>query len=412
MAAPVRADGSQGHPEQLLLTVQHAIRSQANPTTGTYNGPYWTDYRAWPAGSHYFNKDSHTLEPHPVLVPDVAAPFSHATDLAFLRFPTGQTGHHAASLLRDEDCQKGTKGITVLGYDAGEELLYANEDEVIPGPHPGWQYLNYLEKKGAGTLAGGGTQPQPGASGGAVMREGRLAGLYRGAFPDIGQHVFMPLSRIRVWVSARKWELVDTPSAPRPWIVEVLAVIAIGLAGGVTASLSLGPYFTYAPWLWVPCLLLAAGIAALTGWKHRSRSNTAPPPTPRQRTTRALILGAVTFLAALGIAIPIASSFKVVVTGGHTSELKRIRYSLNPEAHNKYKASYLAPLELHKSISGPMVIFPKGQLTRYHLMDARFKDGVSFRPSLLTLEPLPPGPLRFHSHFVLVPPPPLPSAPP
>jgi hypothetical protein len=229
MAAPLRADGSPGHPEQLLLTVQHAIRSQSDPKGGKYEGPFWTAYRAWPAGSHYLNKYSHPLELHPVLVPDANAVFTHATDLVFLKFTRGQNGHHAASLLKDEEIEEGMKKLTVLGYDSGEDLHQANEDEVIPAPHSGWTYHNYLINKDSGVLADGGSNPQPGASGGAVMSEDRVAGLYRGAFPGLGQHVFMPLPVIRKWCELRGYLLLNHPGRKKRIKLPFLPFVGLAL---------------------------------------------------------------------------------------------------------------------------------------------------------------------------------------
>ncbi|MEZ0385439.1 MAG: hypothetical protein ACAI34_00125, partial [Verrucomicrobium sp.] len=182
----------------------------------------------WPPGALFTLKRSYELEVHPILKPNEATAFSHASDLVFLKFKTAEPANSAACLFPGDRFEENTNGFEVLGYDAGRLLIASHEDEVIPSPHPGWRYINYLEGSGSGVLAGGGTEPIPGASGGAVFRKHVLVGLYRGGFPKLAQHVFMLLPDIRRWCLLRGYTLVS-PAQPLKRRVALLATLCGGL---------------------------------------------------------------------------------------------------------------------------------------------------------------------------------------
>ncbi len=79
-----------------------------------------------------------------------------------------------------------------------------------------------------GILGPGNGRPAGGVSGGGVFYKGRLAGLYRGAFIDTGEHLFLPITRLREWCDFRGYELVNPAYAPAAKLLQDKFLSRIG----------------------------------------------------------------------------------------------------------------------------------------------------------------------------------------
>lgn len=203
---PIPIPGAAGPPpapEHRLLTAQHVLR-----TIGNTDGPYSSNLQAWPPGVSYHGSLPFALEVDRTLTPSDTTPLQDAEDFAFLKLKTA-TGANAAPLLADAACKDGLNGLDICGYSTGSALLENHQGETIPVPYPNWRLLQYQFAHARGILSPGSGSPQRGTSGGGVFLEDRYAGVYRGAFGPEGEHCFLPIPNLRIWLQARGYEFVD-----------------------------------------------------------------------------------------------------------------------------------------------------------------------------------------------------------
>ena len=205
---PLREVTGQQKPHtKVLVTVQHVLRSKANKDDGTYEGPYWTEYRAWPAGVAFTERQGKRVILDRELTPSEDSPFTDIEDFAFLRF-LDVVGFPAVRSTVTDELDADTPDLTVVGYDAGADRIEFVEDKVLPVIHENLTFRHLKVGEQIGILSGG-HGAGSGASGGGVFLGGSLVGIYRGKFPSGGgadEQLFMPVR----WIIERR--RIDIPS--------------------------------------------------------------------------------------------------------------------------------------------------------------------------------------------------------
>ena len=202
----------ESEPLKLIVTVQHAIRSETNHGLGTYKGPFWTHYRGWPSNTKLTApEDAVPLTLYAPLNPDAGKVFDESKDFAFLQFAEPRGGWSSASPQLDQTWQDGQPDLTIVGYPGGDVIPRFLENRVSPTAHEEWGYRDLVGADQTGVLTDGKSAPLPGASGGGVFHDGFLIGIYRGALQS--QHLFVPITRICEWCAAAEipHRLVEFP---------------------------------------------------------------------------------------------------------------------------------------------------------------------------------------------------------
>jgi hypothetical protein len=197
---------------KLLLTVQHAMRSGSDKRSG----PYHPEFRTWPPGVGYDAAQGIPVTIFPELTPKAATTLAEPEDLAFLELPPDKTGSPAAILLEDSLCQPDLAELEIAGYISGENLIKNHANIVKAAIHPEWRFVSMLPASAVGILGPGKGQPAEGVSGGGIFHAERLVGLYRGAFIGTGQHLFLPVKRLREWCELHGYELVSVGANATP----------------------------------------------------------------------------------------------------------------------------------------------------------------------------------------------------
>jgi hypothetical protein len=224
-----------GTAEQRLLTAQHVLR-----LNDQLNGPYSQTLKVWPPDVGYNDATAIPVTVDTILSPDPSLPLQHPEDLAFLSLPSGATGSSPSGLLPFGECVAGLGGLDIFGYVSGDDLITVQKGVVRPAPYSAWTYDFLDATSGIGTLVPGQGAPAGGVSGGGVFLKDRCAGIYRGEFQNIGQHLFLPLTRVRDWLFAKGWELVDQSVSGRVAAITtgIDAVDKLKAAGDVRALLN------------------------------------------------------------------------------------------------------------------------------------------------------------------------------
>jgi hypothetical protein len=201
----VRPKGG-GNAEQRLLTARHVLR-----LNDKLAGPYSTSMRAWPVDVGYNDGTAVPVEIDLNLTESEAQPVTDPDDLAFLKLPAGRTGATPAGLLPYAQFGPDLGSLDIFGYVSGKDLIDLQQGLVRPAPYREWTFTVPNATAGYALLSSGKGSPAGGVSGGGIFVGERLAGIYRGEVTNVGQHVFMPITRIWDWLGTRHpaWELTD-----------------------------------------------------------------------------------------------------------------------------------------------------------------------------------------------------------
>lgn len=189
---------------KLLVTAQHALRSGGDQRTG----PWHPAFLAWQPNAGYNPATAIPVTVFAGLTPDSTLPLAEAEDFAFLELPRDATGSLSARLLPDMDCVPGLQSLNIVGFVDGQEIILNHNGRIEAGEHPHWRFVSHNNANAICVLAPGDGTPKAGASGGGVFRGEQYAGVYRGQFTRAGEHIFVPVSRIREWCRARGYTLV------------------------------------------------------------------------------------------------------------------------------------------------------------------------------------------------------------
>lgn len=192
-------------PKQMLCTVQHVLRSDADPTLGKYAGPFWQEYWAWPEGVEFVASNAWRLRVNAPLTPPESRAFEHHEDVAFLDFEDLLPGNFlSADPARDVVFDQTLTEINIIGYDAGKALITFGDDLVRPMGHKSWDYGGFNSKLKTAKINPGEGDPLPGASGGGLFHGGLLVGIYRGKLKTTNQHLFATINDIREWCRKKR----------------------------------------------------------------------------------------------------------------------------------------------------------------------------------------------------------------
>lgn len=209
---------------KVLLTVQHALRTG----TDKRSGPFHPTFRAWAPGYGYHNGTGIEVSVFSELTPDATGVFAEPEDLAFLELPVDATGSAPCRLAKNTDCAIGLGSLSVVGFISGDDLIQNHAGRVEYASHPNWRFVSADEVKGICILGPGDGSPAGGVSGGGVFKGDNFLGIYRGAFISTGEHLFLPITRVREWCRLREYDLVD-PSATSALMDEI--AVGIGTLG-------------------------------------------------------------------------------------------------------------------------------------------------------------------------------------
>ncbi len=189
---------------KLLVTAQHALRSGVDQRTG----PWHPAFLAWQPNAGYNPATAIPVTVFADLTPDSTQPLAEAEDFAFLELPRDATGSLSARLLPDVDCVPGLQSLNIVGFVDGQEIILNHNGRIEAGEHPNWHFVSHNNANAICVLGMGNGTPKAGASGGGVFRGEQYVGIYRGQFTHAGEHLFLPVSRIREWCGQRGYTLV------------------------------------------------------------------------------------------------------------------------------------------------------------------------------------------------------------
>jgi hypothetical protein len=196
---------------KFLVTVQHAIRPLEEPPRGLY----YRAFRAWPPDFAYHDTLAKSAELFDDLTPAEGAPFAGAEDLAFLKIGDA-TGSPPAALIDDAQYTEDLEELKIAGYPGGEHLMTTHKGFVKPETYKNWRLVQRNVPDAIGIIGPGEGTPLKGVSGGGVFFRDRLIGIYRGMFEATGQHVLLPVSRLREWCQLRGYEMVSLAAIAQP----------------------------------------------------------------------------------------------------------------------------------------------------------------------------------------------------
>jgi|GEM_PF-2574933 len=222
-------------PRKMLLTAQHVLRSGTLPNGAPdqRNGAYHKEIRAWAPGTGFNDETAWRVEVNQDLMPDAASPLAEPEDLLFLDLPPDATGALPCRLLEDTDCKTGLGSLNIVGFISGSYLIQTHSGIVKAAEHPGWMFSGEDGVKAISILSPGQGAPGPGASGGGVFHGNQYAGVYRGLFGGTGQHLLLPVTRLREWCAGLGYELVNWSLTGA---VEAVKVGLHGASGAMVAN--------------------------------------------------------------------------------------------------------------------------------------------------------------------------------
>ncbi|OAI56242.1 hypothetical protein AYO49_04660 [Verrucomicrobiaceae bacterium SCGC AG-212-N21] len=189
-----------------LLTAQHVARA-FDGTQKTY-GPYADGIKVWAPQLGYNPLAGIATTVDRVLSPPDDTPLAGPTDLAFLALDPNHAAGSAAPVLPIDQCKAGLGGLTISGYSGGSAQIGVHGNIVDATGFTLWTFNDFVEPSARGLLLGTGN-PKSGTSGGGVFHNGKYAGLYRGEFEKLGEHLFIPLISIQQYLSRKGHELVS-----------------------------------------------------------------------------------------------------------------------------------------------------------------------------------------------------------
>jgi len=206
---------------KLLVTAQHALRTGADRRSGAYHPAI----RVWPPAVGYHPSTGKFVTIFSELTPEEVAVLAEPEDFAFLELPADAGGSPPCRLAEDRNCIVGLEGLTIVGFVGGEANILNHNAKVEYASYLNWRFVSTDEAKGIRIVAPGEGIPDGGGSGGGVFHGDQFMGIYRGAFLTAGEHLFLPITRLREWCGLRGFDLED-PSSNSIKVAEISQSIA------------------------------------------------------------------------------------------------------------------------------------------------------------------------------------------
>lgn len=215
----------------LLVAAQHSMRTEK------IQGGYYTEILAWPPGIGYNDQTAIKVTLFPKLSPPESNPWVEPEDLIFLEVPADQAGDEPCRVDLKCDFSAALFPLEIVGFDGGAALINAHRGIVKHASHPNWKLVGRDGPRAIGILGEGGIPPQWGASGGGVFLNGAYVGVYRGMYTKTGQHLFLPLDRVRRWCQMRNFDLINLEPEPVDVQVQKIKTGVDTIAGSNTPGL-------------------------------------------------------------------------------------------------------------------------------------------------------------------------------